>query len=213
MLGAGAVTGLTTGVITIYDRLNKPASDLRADVVASPFELPPGRVRALAGELRLDGSDPASRLDSFDGYFQISISNNGTLPAKNVSLALPAHFDVVSFVDGAGKAQILRLPTRLDIGTVRPKESITVHAWSVIPLDLYDPTRVSERSALTHDEGMGEVVASAGPIAERVAQAATPPRRQEALLGVIALLAGVLAASTSWKSTNSQAIGRRRQMN
>lgn len=90
-------------------------------------------------------------------YVRIEVSNDGSLPAKGVSLTVPYQFQTVSVRKEDGTIVSYKAPKRLALGDINPREQVVVRAWSTLPRDLFDIRRIERGFALFYDGGLGAV--------------------------------------------------------
>lgn len=90
--------------------------------------------------------------ESVNGFFRISIRNNGSQSAEGVRVTVP--YLVAYSVFRTGKEGVVKRASEpIDIGTLWPKESLTIDGWTSIPLSNYSASDVY----IVHKDGVASV--------------------------------------------------------
>lgn len=111
----------------------------------------------LAAYLRLYLRDlaienPERHLD-FGGYWHVEVTNRGDLLAREVALVLPSAMEAM-LVRGDDQSPLDIKSDAVNIGDLRPKETVTVVAWTYYP-----PTRPgADDMVLSHSRGVGDII-------------------------------------------------------
>lgn len=151
---------MITGLITIYNFLTLPKSQLVATVEFTKFVLPSGITEIIQQTKQDEAKKSAYSYDFYRsdlckyndiaGMWLVRITNNGTIACKNIRIKIP---NALMAMINEAKANI-DSNGMIEVGELGAKDDKQLVVWTRFSPSVYD----SEKVLLTHENGVGKAL-------------------------------------------------------